>query len=91
MIGYQATTVTPAKRQPSAAAALPSMRIFPAVLFIRSTRTPALAKLAWAYSKPLSSAPPFSAIALGFFPSCLPRAFFISSSSMSSRNARTPS
>ena len=46
MIGYQATTVTPANRQPSAAAALPSMSTFPAVLFIRSTLTAALAKVA---------------------------------------------
>ena len=38
VIGYQATTVTPAMRQPIAAAALPSIRILPAVSFIRSTR-----------------------------------------------------
>src|SRR5436190_8523371 len=36
VIGYQATTVTPAIMQPMAAAALPSMRIFPAVSFIAS-------------------------------------------------------
>src|SRR5438132_12662840 len=36
VIGYQATTVTPASMQPMAAAALPSMRILPAVLFIGS-------------------------------------------------------
>src|SRR5262245_60764333 len=36
VIGYQATTVTPAIMQPMAAAALPSMRILPAVSFIRS-------------------------------------------------------
>src|SRR6476659_1391960 len=36
VIGYQATTVTPAIMQPTAAAALPSMRILPAVLFIGS-------------------------------------------------------
>src|SRR3984893_2702660 len=34
VIGYQATTVTPAIMQPTAAAALPSMRILPAVSFI---------------------------------------------------------
>ncbi len=34
VIGYHATTVTPAIMQPIAAAALPSMRIFPAVSFI---------------------------------------------------------
>src|SRR6266446_8754027 len=36
VIGYQATTVTPAIMQPTAAAALPSMRILPAVSFIGS-------------------------------------------------------
>src|SRR5262245_18493814 len=36
VIGYQATTVTPAMRQPMAAAAFPSMRILPAVSFIGS-------------------------------------------------------
>src|SRR6266550_3873771 len=36
VIGYQATTVTPAIMQPIAAAALPSTRILPAVSFIRS-------------------------------------------------------
>jgi hypothetical protein len=37
VIGYQATTVQPAIMQPIAAAALPSIRIIPCVLFIRST------------------------------------------------------
>src|SRR5437867_11996153 len=36
VIGYQATTVTPAIMQPMAAAELPSMRILPVVSFIRS-------------------------------------------------------
>src|SRR5258708_10954309 len=36
VIGYHATTVTPAIMQPMAAAALPSMRILPAVSFIGS-------------------------------------------------------
>src|SRR5713101_6477326 len=36
VIGYQATTVTPAIMQPIAAAVLPSMRILPAVSFIGS-------------------------------------------------------
>src|SRR5438093_10020136 len=36
VIGYQATTVTPAIMQPMAAAAFPSMRILPAVSFIGS-------------------------------------------------------
>src|SRR5437870_6950156 len=38
VIGYHATTVTPAIMQPIAAAALPSMRILPAVLFIGSMK-----------------------------------------------------
>src|SRR5690349_9419705 len=37
VIGYQAMTVTPAIMQPIAAAAFPSTRIIPVVLFIRST------------------------------------------------------
>src|SRR6185295_10204876 len=36
VIGYQATTVTPASMQPIAAAAFPSMRILPAVWSIGS-------------------------------------------------------
>ena len=36
-MGYQASTVTPANMQPMAAAELPSIRIFPAVLFMRAT------------------------------------------------------
>src|SRR6185369_2557376 len=38
VIGYHATTVTPANMQPIAAAALPSTRIWPEVLSNRSTR-----------------------------------------------------
>src|SRR5215831_8668921 len=38
VIGYQATTVTPANMQPIAAAALPSTSTWPAVLSIRATR-----------------------------------------------------
>ena len=38
VMGYQVTTVTPPNTQPSAAAELPSMMIFPAVAFIFSTR-----------------------------------------------------
>src|SRR5215470_10909220 len=36
VIGYQATTVTPAIMQPMAAAVLPSIKILPAVSFIGS-------------------------------------------------------
>ena len=39
VIGYHPTTVTPAIMQPMAAAALPSMRIMPRVLSMRSTRS----------------------------------------------------
>ncbi len=38
VIGYQEATVAPPNMQPRAAAALPSMMIFPAVASIRSTR-----------------------------------------------------
>ena len=38
VIGYQARTLAPAMTQPIAVAALPSMMIFPAVLFMRSSR-----------------------------------------------------
>lgn len=38
LVGYQATTVTPAKTAPMAQAALPSMMIFPAVWSIRSMK-----------------------------------------------------
>jgi hypothetical protein len=38
VIGYQATTVTPANMQPMAAAALPSTSTCPVVLFMRATR-----------------------------------------------------
>src|SRR5215813_14984541 len=38
VIGYHATTVTPAIMQPMAAAALPSIRILPAVSFIGSMK-----------------------------------------------------
>ena len=37
VIGYHATTVTPANIEPSAADVLPSMRILPAVRLRRST------------------------------------------------------
>ena len=38
MIGYQATTVTPANTAPRPQAALPSMMILPVVAFIRSMK-----------------------------------------------------
>ncbi len=47
VIGYHATTVTPAIMQPIADAALPSIRIFPAVSFIGSNQNGScLARLA---------------------------------------------
>jgi hypothetical protein len=42
VIGYHATTVTPAIRHPMAAAALPSIRSLPSLAFIRSARNAAL-------------------------------------------------
>src|SRR5687767_7810240 len=58
VIGYQATTVTPAIMQPMAAAALPSMRILPAVAFIVSMLYGScLVRFASAKSHPALSAP----------------------------------
>src|SRR5947207_1317795 len=58
VIGYQATTVTPAIRQPNAAAELPSMMTIPAVLFIRSTfNVGSGAKVCAAKSYPALQAP----------------------------------
>ena len=92
VIGYQPTTVTPAMRQPMAAAALPSMMILPVVSFIRSTRSRSWgAKCAFAWSKPALSAPRLRASARCFFPSWRDSAFSISAMSMPSRCASTPS
>src|SRR6266852_7091928 len=53
VMGYQATMVTPANMQPSAAAELPSMMILPAVLFMRWMKYGSLlTRLAAAYSYP---------------------------------------
>ena len=92
VIGYQATTVTPAIMQPIAAAALPSIRIFPAVSFIGSIANGSfLVKFVSAKSQPALSAPAFSATALPFLPSCLFSARSISDMSIPSIFARMPS
>ena len=93
VIGYHGTTVTPAKRHPIAPAALPSTRICPSVAFMRCTRYGCAisAKFSFAYLAPASSAPMLSAIAFGFLPICLARAFSISPISTPSRCDNTPS
>ena len=91
VIGYHATTVTPAIMQPIAAAALPSIRILPAVSFIGSMKYGScFLNVASAYSKPAFSAPAFSVTALAFFPSCLASAFSINTGSRPSSFARMP-
>jgi hypothetical protein len=92
VIGYQPTKVTPAIMQPIAAAAFPSIRIIPDVLFIGSTTNGScLARLASAKSYPALRAPMFSSIALSFFPSCFLSAFSICAMSIDSRRDSTPS
>src|SRR5688572_8237969 len=91
VIGYQVTTVTPANRQPSAAAELPSTRIFPAVLFMRSTRKGSrFTTLACAHARPAATAARLSSRAFGFFAKALERAFSISAGSIESRCDSTP-
>ena len=67
VIGYQATTVTPAIMQPIAAAALPSTRILPGRLVHRldADTDPAWSKLLRRKPSRPSSAPTLSAIGLG--------------------------
>src|SRR5262249_33026534 len=92
VIGYHATTVTPAIMQPIAAAALPSMRILPAVSFIGwGAYGSCFVRFASPESQPALSAPELSATALAFLPSCLLRALSISERSMPSSLARMPS
>jgi hypothetical protein len=92
VIGYQATTVTPANIAPSAAAVFPSIRIIPPVLSIRSTRNGSFfCSEARAYSAPAFSAPMFKSAALTFLPNCLRSAFSISPISTPRSSERTPS
>src|ERR1044072_6303492 len=65
VIGYHATTVTPAIMQPIAAAALPSIRILPAVSFIGCRKYGyCFVKLASPESQPALGPPEFSATGL---------------------------
>src|ERR1017187_641193 len=93
VMGYQVTTVQPANMQPSAQAALPSMMILPAVSFMRSTwNRKGAGNVLAAKSKPAWQAPQFSSAALAFFlPNCLTSDLWISSMSMESSLATTPS
>src|SRR4051794_10117774 len=93
VIGYQVTTVQPANMQPSAQAALSSMMILPAVLFLRSPwERGGTVKVLVAKSKPAWQAPQLSSAALAFFlPNCLNSALWISSISMERSLATTPS
>jgi hypothetical protein len=92
-MGYQVTTVTPAKTQPMAAAELPSMMILPAVAFMRSTRQRSvLVRLERANSWPASTAFQFSSAARCFFaPNWRKSAVFTSSRSRPNNCAATPS
>ena len=69
VMGYQERKVTPPNIAPSAAAWFPSMRIFPSVLFLRSTRKGAGFRFCAAYSAPTFTAARFMSSALGFRPS----------------------
>ena len=93
VIGYHVTTVQPANMAPSAQAALPSMMILPAVSFIRSTRRRnGSVNVLVAYSKPAWQAPQFSSAAFAFFlPNCFASDLWISSISIESSFATTPS
>ena len=91
VIGYQQQTVAPPKREPRAAAAFPSMMIFPFVASIRSTRKGIFEeKFAAAYSRPRRMAPRFSSIAFCFPWSCFRIAASISAGSIPIRSATTP-
>jgi hypothetical protein len=91
VIGYHVTTVTPPKIEPIAAAALPSMMIFPSVAFIRSTRHLFWrGRFSFAYAIPLSIAATFALIAFCLPLNCLPSALRISSRSMPRSSATMP-
>src|ERR1035441_4056425 len=89
-MGYHVTTVTPANMAPRAQAELPSMTIFPAVAFMRSTRWAALlAKVLEAKSYPARAAFQFNSAALALrLPNCLTSAFCTSSMSTRSEERR---
>ncbi len=91
MIGYHDRNWTPAIMQPSAAAALPSMMIFPAVLFMRSRRNESrLVRFFSAHSSPPRIAFMLISTAAALLLNCLATAFSISAMSMFSSHAATP-
>ena len=91
VIGYHARNWTPAIMQPIAAAALPSMMIFPAVAFIRSRRNgSAFWRFFAAHSKPPRIAFMLISTAAALLLNCLATAFSTSAMSMSSSQAATP-
>ncbi len=91
VIGYQARTLAPAMTQPIAVAALPSMMILPAVLFMRSRRNGSvLVRFFPAHSKPPWIASQLIATAFSFDLNWRTTALWISSMSMSRSQAATP-
>ncbi len=90
VIGYQVTTVTPAKSAPSAHAALPSTMIFPRVASMRRTAYGSRFSSAAACSNPARAAATLRSRAFAFFPNCRPIAASTSAISMERRRARTP-
>src|SRR4030081_1104344 len=91
VIGYHIATVQPAKMQPSAAAAFPSIMILPAVAFIASnTKGSCLVKFVDAYSKPACTAAQFKSAALIFLASCWRSAASTADISIFSSCAATP-
>ena len=72
VMGYHATTVTPANTAPMPHAALPSMMILPLVSFIRSMKYGScLVNVAFAYSNPACTAPKFRSKTFCFLANCL--------------------
>ena len=84
-MGYQVTTVTPANKQPIAAAALPSMMILPAVLsiFSRMEGILLLADFPGRSQSPAFTAPQLRSAALVFLANCLRSAASTASISIS--------
>ena len=91
VMGYQVTTVTPPNIAPRAAAAFPSMMIFPRLASIRRiSNGSCFCSDALAYSWPARAAFTFSSAALAFFRNCLPIAASTSGISRPSSWATTP-
>jgi hypothetical protein len=90
VIGYQASTVRPPKTAPSAAAVLPSTRIFPAVASIRRATCRSRFSSRRPCSNPARAAATLSAAAFALLPNTLAIAPSTSGSSISSSRATTP-